>query len=321
MINDIIELQRFRLTRLPLTLPESGPAVLHVRGPRGSPGAPGGNGTNGVDGAPGTSGSDGDDGREVELQKTATHIQWRYVGDVSWTNLVALTDIKGDQGNAGTNGANGTNGTNGDDGRDVELQTSATHIQWRYVGDASWTNLVALADIKGDQGNPGTPGTNGTNGTIGVDGDDGREVELQTSATHVQWRYAGDVSWTNLVALADIKGDPGPGSTYVESSPIAFAATTDGSHSFAHGLGVRPKQWGAYMQCKVANNGYAVGERLDLPYFRATAFLYTASVNATTMTLSWDNIPTAIGYFAPKGGGTAVLPVAADWDFILWAEA
>ena len=31
----------------------------------------------------------GDDGREVQFQATATHIQWRYVGDTTWVDLVA----------------------------------------------------------------------------------------------------------------------------------------------------------------------------------------------------------------------------------------
>ncbi len=43
----------------------------------------------------------GADGREVELQSTATHIQWRYAGETSWVNLVAKTDLEGLQGPEG----------------------------------------------------------------------------------------------------------------------------------------------------------------------------------------------------------------------------
>lgn len=96
--------------------------------------------------AVGPAGADGDDGAEVELQKSATHIQWRHVGDVSWTNLVALADITGDSGVDGSDGAAGADGT------EIELQKSATHIQWRYVGGSTWTDLVALADITGPAG-------------------------------------------------------------------------------------------------------------------------------------------------------------------------
>src|SRR5690606_42040977 len=50
------------------------------------------------------SGIDGNDGREVELQKTTTHVQWRYVGDTVWNDLIPLTDIKGNQGDPGADG-------------------------------------------------------------------------------------------------------------------------------------------------------------------------------------------------------------------------
>ncbi len=40
----------------------------------------------------------------------------------------------------------------GYDGREVELQTTATHIQWRYVGILTWTNLVPLSAITGANG-------------------------------------------------------------------------------------------------------------------------------------------------------------------------
>lgn len=40
-------------------------------------------------------GSDsGTDGREIELQKSSTHIQWRYVGDSVWTNLITIDELK-----------------------------------------------------------------------------------------------------------------------------------------------------------------------------------------------------------------------------------
>lgn len=85
-----------------------------------------------------------------------------------------------------------------DRGRKVELGVSATHIQWRYEGDAVWQNLLALSEIKGETGEQGPSGT------------DARDVEFNKSATHIQWRYVGDTVWIDLVPLADIKGDEGP---------------------------------------------------------------------------------------------------------------
>lgn len=45
--------------------------------------------------------ADGTDGQEIELQPGATHLQWRYVGAPTWTNLFARTDFKGDKGDKG----------------------------------------------------------------------------------------------------------------------------------------------------------------------------------------------------------------------------
>jgi hypothetical protein len=49
------------------------------------------------------------------------------------------------------------------------------------------------------------------NVNIDNDGRDGREIEIQKTNTHIQWRYAGEPTWTNLIALSELKGDPGPG--------------------------------------------------------------------------------------------------------------
>ena len=38
----------------------------------------------------------------------------------------------------------------------------------------------------------------------------GSEVELGTSETHVQWRYQGATTWTDLVPLSELAGPPGP---------------------------------------------------------------------------------------------------------------
>lgn len=58
----------------------------------------------------------------------------------------------------------------GGDGREVELQASATHIQWRYVGDAAWIDLVALSTLTGPAGANGAAGATGAQGPAGADG-------------------------------------------------------------------------------------------------------------------------------------------------------
>jgi hypothetical protein len=188
-------------------------------------------GEQGIPGAASTvPGPPGSDGREIELQQSVTHIQWRYLGEVAWLDLVPIAALTG------------TSGTDGTDGREIELQTSATHIQWRYAGDTLWIDLLALAAITGAPGADGLDGADGSNGrdielqtsathiqwravgdivwldlvplssitgADGVRGYDGREIELQLSATHIQWRFIGQAEWTNLLALADITGTDG----------------------------------------------------------------------------------------------------------------
>lgn len=49
----------------------------------------------------------------------------------------------------------------GVDGRTVELRTTSSDIEWRYIGDNSWTHLVALAEITGPTGPAGQQGQPG----------------------------------------------------------------------------------------------------------------------------------------------------------------
>lgn len=124
-------------------------------------------------GPQGPAGAAGDDGREIELQTSATHVQWRYVGGTTWTNLVALSTITGPQGSAGATGAQGPAGATGAtgpagaNGQNIELQVSATHVQWRVVGGTTWANLVALSAITGPQGPAGATGPAGPTGASG----------------------------------------------------------------------------------------------------------------------------------------------------------
>jgi len=57
---------------------------------------------------------------------------------------------------------------------------------------------------------------------FGEDGEDGREVQLQTSATHIQWRYEGEANWTNLVALSELEGEPGAPGAQGDPGPMPY---------------------------------------------------------------------------------------------------
>lgn len=69
--------------------------------------------------------------------------------------------------------AGGGSGTPGKDGREIELQNSGTAIQWRYVGDNAWTDLVQLSSLKGEKGDKGDKGDKGETGATGPQGPQG----------------------------------------------------------------------------------------------------------------------------------------------------
>lgn len=79
---------------------------------------------------------------------------------VEETNADAIVQIWEaiDQLKASVGGGGGGSGTPGKDGREIELQNNGTAIQWRYVGDNAWTDLVQLSEITGQKGDPGQTG-------------------------------------------------------------------------------------------------------------------------------------------------------------------
>lgn len=108
-----------------------------------------------------------------------------------YQQIIALFETKGDSirvdGNIlylVANGADvssaelpsGGGGGTGKDGREVELQNSGTAIQWRYVGESEWKDLVQLSEItgpagsSGPKGDPGEKGADGITPTIGENG-------------------------------------------------------------------------------------------------------------------------------------------------------
>ena len=144
--------------------------------------------------------SDGTDGQEVLLQKSATHIQWKYTDDVSWTDLIAIADLVGATGATGAAGSNGTNGTDGIDGVDgtdaAEITSAAfdgNNIKFTKDDATTFSITDAKITLKGEKGDTGLTGATGstgatgpagTNGTNGVDGADGTDG-LTTSVNGV----------------------------------------------------------------------------------------------------------------------------------------
>ncbi len=116
-------------------------------------------------------GEKGDDGRQIEIRTTTTHIQWRYIGDTVWIDLIALSDISGVKGDKGDTGAQGPQGEKGDKG-----DTGAQGPQGEK-GDKGDTGAQGPQGEKGDKGDTGAQGLQGEKGDKGDTGAQGPQGE------------------------------------------------------------------------------------------------------------------------------------------------
>ena len=159
-------------------------------------------GAAGEAGKDGANGKDGINAKSIEVQRAATHIQWRYAGD-EWQNLVAIVDITGPAGQSGKGGANG---------KTPEIRVNENTLQWRYTGDEIWLNLYDLSVLKGLDGKDGTDGTTGKDGKTPFIGENGNwwigETDTGVKAAGVDGEK-GDKGDPGEKGDKGDKGDPG----------------------------------------------------------------------------------------------------------------
>lgn len=81
----------------------------------------------------------------------------------------------------------------GKDGREVEIGSNDEYLQWRYVGDTAWQNLIAKSALVGPQGPKGEPG-------------DGADVDLTPYAktADVESALNAKANASDLAAKADV---------------------------------------------------------------------------------------------------------------------
>lgn len=119
--------------------------------------------------------------KEVVIRVNGDYVQWAYVGEDEWTNVISIEDIKNALGE-GYQGEKGEQGEAGVDGRQVEFSKNETHIIWRYVGEDVWHNLVALSEIKGKDGETTI---SGPKHTVTFDSNGGTEIAPITNVSHL----------------------------------------------------------------------------------------------------------------------------------------
>ena len=82
-------------------------------------------------------------------------------------------------------------GTGGADAREIELQKGETAIQWRYAGDAEWTDLVMLMEITGAAG---PEGPQGETGPAGADGKSAYQYAVEGGYTGTEEQFASKMA-------------------------------------------------------------------------------------------------------------------------------
>ena len=95
---------------------------------------------------------------------------------LTYPNNTILQYVKGIKGDIGLTGPQGEKGDKGAD-----------------------STVQGPQGIQGPQGNPGIQGIQGIKGDTG---NDGQEVLLQTSSTHIQWKYTNDLTWIDLILIS-----------------------------------------------------------------------------------------------------------------------
>ena len=138
-----------------------------------TPGPAGPQGPQGETGPQGQAGANGTDGKQIELNKEETHLQWRYVGELEWRSLVALTDLTGPQGIRGEVGPQGPIGLTGPQGETGPAGAQGPVGPVGPVGPQGETGPQGPEGPAGPQGEAGPQGPEGPQGPVGPKGADG----------------------------------------------------------------------------------------------------------------------------------------------------
>ncbi len=116
-----------------------------------------------------------------------------------------------------------------------------------------------------------------------------------------------------LAAVAVAIAPSGPFSAKFTSSPQAFPAT-GGTLTVAHGLGARPFNYQLFFQCTTANNGWSVGDLVQLQDFPVFGPMWA---DATNVYFLWTGSVSSNWY--NKSTAASVNLTMADWEIVIAA--
>lgn len=137
-------------------------------------------------------------------QLTLQTIQ-RQIGDLAGLTTEAKDTLVAAINEAAASGGSGS----------MDLRVSGGYIQYSTDGGSTWTNLIAVAELKGADGKPGAAGAPGKDGAKGDPGDPGKDGITPTIGPNGNW-YLG---------AADT-GKPSRGETGPQGTPGIYYGTT-----------------------------------------------------------------------------------------------
>ena len=85
----------------------------------------------------------------------------------------------------------------------VSIRQDSGEIQYKYA-NGNWQKIVSLEDLKNKDN-----GTNKEDNKKESSKSDSRQIEIQKNSLYIQWRYAGESEWKNIIAYSDLKGKDG----------------------------------------------------------------------------------------------------------------
>ena len=239
----------------------------------------------------GSSGS-GTDAKEIELQKSSNALQWRYVGDSEWTDLVTLAEITGPAGSPGPQGEQGVQGPKGDTGPKGEK------------GDTG---------PQGEKGEKGDPGAKGEQGPAGQKGDPGEGIPTGGTSGQVLTKKSDadyDTEWTTMSSDGGVNVDAELKEYYttakknirtaIENKGVSIT-DTDSLNSYAEKIGQIPS---------------AVNPTGSLP--EQTRIVADTLQETLGIKLTWTDV-SAAGYLV-KRKETGFPATTADGDTVCNAE-
>ncbi len=232
------------------------------------------------------SGTPGKDGREIELQKSSTAIQWRYVGDESWTDLVQLSEItgpagpqgeQGPKGETGSQGQTGPQGPKGDPGTTPNIQIGTVQtLEPGQQATASMSGtpenpLLNLGIPKGEKGDPGEDAESGDSYTLPI-----------MSNT----RLGGGKAVSKTDEDVPVAVDPLTGQLFVPTYPESASADIPRQEMQSTNTNVTLQPNVLYVFPEMASLTVTLAEPDNSNVANEYHFFFTSGQTATTLTLN-----------------------------------